>query len=416
MNKSRLLGAVCAIFIALGFSNATASSYLFVPYADNLSENGRINRYDAATGDFVDVFITTSSEDQINGLIQGSDGNFLVSSNTSGQIQRFDGSTGNLIDTFIESGTGGLSSPLQMVFGPDGNLYVVNGGEGGSVLRYNGLTGEFIDTFATGFSLPLDLAFGPDGNLYVSDALADTVRRFNGTTGAFIDNFATGIFRPGGIAFGPDNHLYVAAPFDDSIFMFDGTTGNFSYEFGSDGNLNVPTDLTFGPDGSLYVNTRTVDGGSVIRFNGTTREYIDDFVSAGSGGLDLPKRGLMFAEVVPPTNVTIDIKPSKKPGKPNEIDLKKDKNLKVAIVGSIDFDQLQVDPATVLFGPDEASPTRYRGQDYNRDGYSDLVLTFKLKETGIVCGVTEATLTGQTDTDPVIYFTGTDSFTIDECP
>ena len=118
----------------------------------------------------------------------------------------------------------------------------------------------------------------------------------------------------------------------------------------------------------------------------------------------------------PTTRITIDIKPSKKPGNVNVINPKKDRNLKVAIVGSDSFDALQVDPTTVKLNPGDASPTRYKGQDYNRDGYSDLVLTFKLKETGIVCGVTEATLTGQTDTDPVVYITGTDSITIKGCP
>jgi len=121
-------------------------------------------------------------------------------------------------------------------------------------------------------------------------------------------------------------------------------------------------------------------------------------------------------EIVPiSASVTIDIMPSKKTE--NVISLKK-KNLKVAILGSIEFDALQVDPVTVKFGtfdPDAASPIRYKGQDYNRDGYSDLILTFNLSETGIVCGVTEATLTGQTDTDPVIYIEGSDSFTIKGC-
>ena len=117
-----------------------------------------------------------------------------------------------------------------------------------------------------------------------------------------------------------------------------------------------------------------------------------------------------------PESVTIDIKPNKKTE--NVINLKK-KNLKVAILGSIEFDALQVDPATVKFGtfdPDAASPIRFKGQDYNHDGYSDLILTFKLSETGIVCGVAEATLTGETIPGPAMNFTGTDSFTIEGCP
>ena len=116
----------------------------------------------------------------------------------------------------------------------------------------------------------------------------------------------------------------------------------------------------------------------------------------------------------PATNVTIDIKPRKKSG--DVISFKKDRNLKVAIVGDSDFDALQVDPATVRFGPSEASPVRFKGKDYNRDGFSDLILTFKLKDTGIDCASDSATLTGQTFHDPGINITGSSSFTVKACP
>jgi hypothetical protein len=113
-------------------------------------------------------------------------------------------------------------------------------------------------------------------------------------------------------------------------------------------------------------------------------------------------------------DVNIDIKPSKKPE--NVINLKKGKNLKVAIAGTADFDALQVDPSTVKFGPSEANPIRYKGKDYNKDGFSDLILTFRRDETGIACGDTEATLTGQTFPEPVINIAGSDSFTVEPCP
>ena len=67
------------------------------------------------------------------------------------------------------------------------------------------------------------------------------------------------------------------------------------------------------------------------------------------------------------------------------------------------------------FGPSEASPINFKGQDYNRDGYSDLILIFNLSATGIVCGVTEATLSGETVPDPVTSITGSDSFSVEPC-
>jgi hypothetical protein len=70
----------------------------------------------------------------------------------------------------------------------------------------------------------------------------------------------------------------------------------------------------------------------------------------------------------------------------------------------------------VKFGSSEASPINFKGQDYNRDGFYDLILIFNLSETGISCGVELATLTGETFPDPVTDITGADSFTVKPCP
>ena len=82
----------------------------------------------------------------------------------------------------------------------------------------------------------------------------------------------------------------------------------------------------------------------------------------------------------------------------------------VAILGSQDFDALQVAIRTVRFGPNGAKAIRWltRVRDVNRDGFPDLILRFKVRKTGIQCGDTEATLTGEdfygqafTSTDPI---------------
>jgi hypothetical protein len=111
--------------------------------------------------------------------------------------------------------------------------------------------------------------------------------------------------------------------------------------------------------------------------------------------------------------VVIDIKPSRK-SSTNVINLKRDRDLQVAIVGSDTFDALLVDQATVTFGSGEASPVGNQVKDYNKDGFSDLLLTFSLVDTGIACDDTEATLSG------VLYGGGTiqgsDDFTFKRCP
>jgi DNA-binding beta-propeller fold protein YncE len=213
---------------------------------------------------------------------------------------------------FISAGSGGLSSPLGITLGPDGNLYVA--GNGGAVLRYNGTTGAYLNTFVPKGSGGLaftnydGLAFGPDGNLYVGSGATNQVLEYNGSTGAFIKAFVTagsgGLDTPTGVTFGPDGNLYVSGKFSQSVLRYQGplksspgaplpASGQSGATFvaPSSGGLFRPFNAIFGPDGNLYV-----DGGhtvGILRYNGSTGAFIDTFIPGDTGQFS-GGRGMVF--------------------------------------------------------------------------------------------------------------------------
>ena len=70
----------------------------------------------------------------------------------------------------------------------------------------------------------------------------------------------------------------------------------------------------------------------------------------------------------------------------------------MAILTTGTCDATTVDAATVLFGATgaEASPVHSALEDVNGDGHLDMILHFRTQQTGIECGDTSASLTGET--------------------
>ena len=93
--------------------------------------------------------------------------------------------------------------------------------------------------------------------------------------------------------------------------------------------------------------------------------------------------------------VAVDIKPD---DFPNSINPKSQGVIPVAILTTDTFDATTVEPLSIEFGPNGAIEAHGKGhiEDADGDGNDDLVLHFNTQETGIQCGDTSASLTGQT--------------------
>src|SRR5688572_21287798 len=87
---------------------------------------------------------------------------------------------------------------------------------------------------------------------------SDTVLRYDEATGDFLGTFVPrgsgGLGAARDLTFGPDGNLYVTSQFTHEVLRYDGRTGAFLGAFvpARAGGLLSPSGLTFGPDGHLY--------------------------------------------------------------------------------------------------------------------------------------------------------------------
>ena len=180
----------------------------------------------------------------------------------------------------LNSGSAGIVRINETTGAPEGVLIPTGSGPG-----------QLFPTFG--------MAFGPSGDLFVAsgnNSHGCEVLRYSVSgqfLGVFVSPPASGGPSCDGVTFGPDGNLYTTDRILDVVQRYNGQTGAYIDDFvtAGSGGLNGPMSLAFGPDGALYVTS--LRNNSVFRYNGTTGAYLSTFVPAMSGGLMAPV-GLAF--------------------------------------------------------------------------------------------------------------------------
>jgi WD40 repeat protein len=288
--------------------------------------------YDAVTGEFLGDFVPKGNANQDgiffssgitfkDGFLYANDQGYQVDPTVTdpadsryGRILKFDATTGTLLGEFISGEKlteHGLNFPEDLLFGPDGNLYV-SGLGGGGVQIFDGATGEYLKTiseinpFTNSDLIAAGLNFGPDGNLYISSVLNDnSILRYNLDTGSLDPHRlppsdAPAI--PSGSVFTPDGSLFLNATFvsvDGSPIGINQYSGQNAQPEGyfvdpsNNGGLNSVSRMKFDLQGNLYVSDFA--GSQIVRFDDQGEPIGEGvFVASGVGGLNNPG-GIAFS-------------------------------------------------------------------------------------------------------------------------
>ena len=312
-------GAYIGYFIPPGSGGLDNPSDLTFGPNGNLfvssTDSDEILQYDAATGAALGTLVAPGEMymNSPRGLVFDGDGNLYVSSNAPDQVLRFDAqpapslvsASHNVVMQF--TGYSPYSIVVQDDGGvDDGDLYVTTS---------NGIV-EFYDksiNFTTRVAIFGDenrgLLFNTNGDLLVASSLTNDVKMITAADLAaykaespftrvplLLEPFASwpGLGLPTDVGFAPNGDLLVSSD-SQGIVRFDGVTGDFLGVF-ADNPMSAAglRNFTFGPDGDLYASGSTTAGPVVLRFDGTTGEYLEPYVPRTALPNDIPS-DLTFA-------------------------------------------------------------------------------------------------------------------------
>lgn len=222
---------------------------------------------------------------------------FAVAFDREGRILVTDWQTGALVrvdlaarkwDILGTTGAVTLEHPMGLDVGPDGTIFVADGGRkqvlafdgGGKLVRAYGRAGELVN--------PTDAALSPDGErLYVADSKAHRIVLFDALTAERVGAFGEKGEGPGqfafptSLAFAPGGELYVVDQINSRVQVLT-AAGDFVDSIGrlgvGFGNLVRPKDVAVDEVGFVYVSDNAFNNFQIFDVDFSLLTFV------GSGG------------------------------------------------------------------------------------------------------------------------------------
>jgi hypothetical protein len=181
------------------------------------ARGGGVRELDRNTGALIKIF-NPGGGWQWAGIYAPS-GEVLIGDMSTTDIRRYDATTAAYLGPF-----GLVPGPADMVFGPNGNLFVCSYGSGG-VYELDGTTGNFIAHHVPTVGLANDILFMPDGRRIVTSNTSNMAHVFDSSWNPVTTFQGTGWQRPHGLDRSPhDGHIYVVDGVTNAVHKFDSTT------------------------------------------------------------------------------------------------------------------------------------------------------------------------------------------------
>ena len=173
-------------------------------YVINEIDNN-IYRYDIEENGLIDIFTNFDTAETnfalnqtpipLRNIVFTNDGRYLfASSPATNQLFAYDAATGELIENFFKDNNM-LKYPTELELSPDGRYVLVSNYGENTVLRFTVL-GQFSDVFLTPGQNGLDsiqkILYGQDGNLYLMGNDPNNLFKYDGNTGTFLGNYDVG--------------------------------------------------------------------------------------------------------------------------------------------------------------------------------------------------------------------------------